>query len=198
MSGTARGIMPFITGSGGPRVRYGRLNASEAFREGALVGINDEGEVEEFPVDGSPAILTDVFTLASSGILGGISAMDGDTTRTDGFARTGGTAGGAADLISYYPWNDGNLFITKNFWATGDPTTASIPAGTSVGDDYLIVARASDDLWGLELTAGVQGTNPTATIHQVLNVRMEPILADDTTTGKWVVFEIKAGVEQAN
>jgi len=188
MSGTARGIMPFITGSGGPVVRYGRLNASEAFREGALIGINADGEVAEFPVDGTPAILTDICATA---MLGGISAMDGDTGRTDGFARATGA------LVSYYPWNAGTLFITKNFWATGDPTTASIPAGTSVGDDYLIVARASDDVWGLELTAGVQGTNPCANIHQVLNTRMEPISASDTTTGVYVVFEINAGTEAA-
>jgi hypothetical protein len=62
----------------------------------------------------------------------------------------------------------------------------------------MLVARASDDLWGLEITVAVHGTNPIAVIHQVLNVRMEPILADDTTTGKWVVFEIQAGVEEAN
>jgi len=196
MSGTARGIMPFITGSGGPRVRYGRLNASEAFREGALVAINDEGEVEEFPIDGSPAIISDVCATATSGVLGGISAMDGDTTRTDGFARVAdGTFKSA--LVSYYPWNDATLFITKNFWATGDPTTDVIPPGTMVGDIYLITARAADDLWGVEQTVGVPGTNPCAVVHQVLNSRMEPIGATDTTTGVWIVFEIQAGLEAA-
>jgi hypothetical protein len=182
--------MPFIVGSGGPRVRYGRLKASEAFREGALVGINDEGTVEEFPVDGSAALNEDVCAAASSGILGGISAMDGDTSRTDGFARSTG------DLISYYPWNEATLFITKNFWATGDPTTDVVPPATMVGDDWIPTARAADDLWGLEQTTAIQGVNPCCIVHQVLNVRMEPILATDTTTGKWIVFEINAGTEK--
>ena len=184
----AHDIMPFITGSGGPRVRFAPLNASESFREGALVFVNSDGELAEFPADDTQALISDI---SGTGILGGIAAMDGDTTRTDGFARSTG------DLISYYPWNDGTLFITKNFFTAGDPDTLLIPSGTVVGEDWQITNQNASDIWGVENTAGVQGTDVRAIVHSVLNSRRQPIAASDTTTGVWVVFEIQAGTEAA-
>jgi hypothetical protein len=182
---SARGIMPFITGSGGPNVRYARLTASQTFREGEMVTVVDAGTLTECPMDDSEILLSDL----DSGLLGGVSAMDGDTTRTDGFARVA-----TRDLIAYYPWNEGTLFITKNFWATGDPDTDVVPAGTDVGESYMVTGQNANDLWGIEQTAGVSGRDVQALIHQVLNVRKEPIAAADTTTGVWLVFELKITV----
>lgn len=178
----ARDFMPFITGSGGPRVRYGRLNASESFREGEMVFINNDGEIAEGPADDSVLTLADL----DSGYLGGVAAMDGDTARTDGFARSTG------DLISYYPWNDGTLFITKNYVSAAD--TTAVPPGSIVGESFQIHGSNATTLtanWEILSTAGVHGTDVQAIIHQVLNSRMEPITAADTTTGVWVVFEIR-------
>lgn len=186
---SARDFMPFITGSGGPRVRYGRLNASESFREGEMVFIDDAGEVAELVQDDTQIILGDF----DSSLLGGVAAMDGDTARTDGFARTGdGTA--ASDLISYYPINEGTLFITKNFIGAGTPDTAAIPAGTDVGESYQVAGTDLVGQWEIEQTAGVRGVDLCALIHQVLNVRKEPISAADTTTGIWLVFELQISV----
>jgi len=180
---SARDIMPFIVGSGGPKIRYGRLNASESFREGELVFINNDGELAELPADDSVALISDL----DSGGLGGVAAMDGDTARTDGFARSTG------DLISYYPWNEGTLFITKNYVSAAD--TAAVPPGSIVGESFQIHGSNAGVLtanWEILSTAGVLGTDVCAFIHQVLNSRMEPITAADTTTGVWVVFEIYA------
>jgi hypothetical protein len=179
----ARDFMPFIVGSGGPRVRYGRLNASETFREGEVVYINNDGEVAEGPADDSVLLIADL----DSGVLGGVAAMDGDTTRTDGFARSTGA------LVSYYPWNDGTLFITKKYVSAAD--TVAIPPGTIVGESFQVHGSNATVLtanWEILSTAGVPGTDICAEIHQVLNSRMEPILATDTTTGVWVVFELYA------
>jgi len=179
----ARDFMPFITGSGGPRVRYGRLNASESFREGEMVFANNDGEIAELPVDDSVVLISDL----DSSLICGVAAMDGDTARTDGFARSTG------NLVSYYPANDGTLFITKNYVSAAD--TAAVPPGTIVGESFQVHGSNATTLssnWEILSTAGVAGTDLQALIHQVLNSRKEPISATDTTTGVWVVFELIA------
>jgi len=184
----ARDFMPFITGSGGPVVRYGRLNAAETFREGEMVFINNDGEVAELPIDDSVVIVGDM----ESSQLAGVAAMDGDTTRTDGFARTTG------DLISYYPINMGTLFITDNYVSAAD--TAAIPPGTIVGESFQVHGSNATTLtanWEILSTAGVAGVDMQALVHQVLNSQMEPIGATDTTTGKWIVFELISGIGAA-
>jgi hypothetical protein len=177
----ARDFMPFITGSGGPRVRQAPLTASATFLEGELVVVVDAGTLSEMPQDDDQILIGDF----DSGLLGGVAAMDGHTTRTDRTARSTG------DMISYYPINDGTLFITENFVATGDPDTAVIPAGTDVGESYQVTGVNGDGSWAIEQTAGAMGVNMCAIVHQVLNARKEPIGATDTTTGKWVVFELQ-------
>jgi len=189
----ARDFMPFITGSGGPVVRYGRLNASETFREGEMVFANNDGEIAELPVDDSVVIVGDM----ESSQLAGVAAMDGDTTRTDGFARVGdGTSKSA--MVSYYPINQGTLFITKNYVSAAD--TTAIPPGTIVGESFQVHGSNATTLssnWEILSTAGVAGVDMQALVHQVLNVRKEPIGATDTTTGVWVVFELISGIGAA-
>ena len=184
----ARDFMPFITGSGGPRVRYGRLNASESFREGEMVFVNNDGEIAELPTDDSVVVVGDMETSQ----LAGVAAMDGDTTRTDGFARSTG------DLVSYYPINEGTLFITKNYVSAAD--TAATPPGSIVGESFQVHGSNATTLssnWEILSTAGVAGVNMQALVHQVLNSRMEPITAADTTTGVWIVFELISGIGAA-
>ncbi len=189
----ARDFMPFITGSGGTDVRYGRLDASASFREGEMVFVNNDGEIEELPVDDSVLVIGDMET----SFLGGVAAMDGDTARTDGFARTGdGTA--QSDLISYWPINQGIQFITRNVVSAAD--TAATPTGVMVGESFQIHGSNATTLtpnWEILTTAGVSGVDIQALIQNVLNVRKEPISAADTTTGVWVVFEIVATVGAA-
>jgi len=152
-----------------------------------MVCVVDAGTLSECTQDDTQLIIADF----DSGLIAGVAAMDGDTTRTDGHARSTG------DLISYYPVNDGTLFITQNFVAAGDPDTAVIPAGTDVGESYQVVGVNGDGSWAIEQTAGVEGVDLQAIVHNVLNARMEPIGATDTTTGVYVVFEMKIGVGAA-
>jgi hypothetical protein len=181
---SARDFMPFITGSGGPRIRYAPLTASSTFLEGEMVAVVDAGTLSELTQNDGQITLSE----ADSALFFGVAAMDGGTTRTDGFARSTG------DLISYYPVNDGTLFITKNFVGAGTPDTAAIPADSDVGESYQIAGINANGTWAIEQTAGVMGVDLCALIHNVLNVRKEPLAAGDSTTGIWLVFELQVSV----
>ena len=176
-------IMPLVYGSGGPNVRSGRLTASSSFYEGEPVNVVDAGTLSEAPQDTTIWAVAD----SDSANLGGIAAMDGDTTRTDGFARATG------ERISYYPWNEGTLFICKLFFATGDTTTVVVPVLTDIGESYEFAQGATAGIagWGVEQTAGASGTAVQALIHDVLDANKKPIAAADTTGGTYLVFEIR-------
>jgi hypothetical protein len=189
----ARDFMPWQSISGGPATASARLTASASFREGELVAVADAGTLSEVVQDDSQIIIADL----DSGLLGGVAAMDGDTTRTDGFARNAATASVPGDIITYWPWNQGTLFITKNFVGAGTPDTAAIPAITDVGESYQVAGINLNGTWAIEQTAGVEGVDLQAIIHQVLNVRKEPIQVGDTTTGVYLVFELRVGVGAA-
>ncbi len=185
----ARDFWPLSAHSGGHHVvRYGKLNASESFREGEMVFINGDGEIAELNNDDSKVIVGDMQTSQ----MAGVAAMDGDTARNDGFARSTG------DLISYWPINEGTLFITKNYISAAD--TSAIPPGTIVGESFQVHGSDATTLtanWEILSTAGVAGVDMQALVHDVLNVRKEPITASDTTTGVWVVFELISGIGAA-
>ena len=181
---SARDFMPFITGSGGPNVKYAPLTASAEFVEGEMVVVVDAGTLSEMDQDDGQIVIADF----DSALLGGVAAMDGDTSSDARKVRATG------DLVSYYPINEGILFITENFVGNNTPDTAAIPAGTDVGESYQIAGINANGTWAIEQTAGVRGVDLCALIHNVLNVRKEPIGATDTTTGKWLVFELQVSV----
>ena len=153
---SARDFMPFSSANGGHVVTaWAPLNAGESFREGEMVVVNNDGELAEGPVDDTQLLVAD----SDSGTLGGVAAMDGDTARTDGFARSTG------DRISYYPWNEGTIFITSKVRDTGAIDTQIVPAGNLVGEACQITGTNLNGEWVLETgVAGVAGTDVVAHI----------------------------------
>lgn len=190
-------ILPFKSPRGGVHeIRYGVMNASETFQKGEPVFINNDGEVAEPPYDATEILLADL----DSGRQGGIAAWGpgAATSAADPNSRVNidprtGAAYATGALIGYWPWDQGTLFITDNFFAAA-AGSAVVPAGTDVGESYQITGATfgtPDGGWGVEQTAGVPGTDVCAIVHQVLDSMYRPISATDTTTGVYVVFEIK-------
>lgn len=167
------------------QVRWARLNAGEVYEAGQLVGVNDDGELVEFPDDGTQALDADIDI---EGALGGISAE----WAIDRALLPGATTSRGVDTTTtYYPWNTGMLFRTNNFWAAGG-ASAVVPVLTDVGEIYQITFdNTLTNEWGVEQTAGVLGTDITAVVHGVLDSLGRPILAADTTGGTTVIFEIR-------
>jgi hypothetical protein len=112
----------------------------------------------------------------------GIAAVHGDTTRTDGFARTTG------DLIAYWPADDGTVFITRNI--TDGSGTAVVPTGTMVG--LAVQLEHNNSKWAIiPGAAATRGTDVVATIVGVLDSAKNPIAATDTTTGVYALFQLQ-------
>lgn len=176
---SARDIMPFKSPLGGTTsVIHGPLNASESFKEGELVGINSDGEVAEFPADGTPALTADIDVAR----IAGIAATPGDTTLTDGNAAATG------DTIAIWPADQDTLFITDN--VTDGSGTAVVPTGTMRG--LIVQIEHNNGEWAvIPGAAATVGTHVGAAIVDVLNSSKNPISATDTTTGRFVVFRLQ-------
>jgi hypothetical protein len=153
------------------------LNASESFREGELVGINSDGELAEFPADGTPALLADIDTNRTCGV----ALMNGDTTRTDGHAAATG------NRVTFAPADAGIIFITNNI--TDGSGTAVVPTGTMRG--LAVTVEHNNGAWALiPGAAATFGTHVAALIVDVLDSQKTPITATDTTTGVYALFQL--------
>lgn len=181
----ARDIMPFNSPLGGTyEVRYGPMNASEVFEVGEPVGLNDDGEITEAPDDGTQVIIGDFDQV--DGTAFGIAAFGPGAGNID--PKTGVAFATGAE-IAYWPANQGTLFITDNFWATGAAGTAVVPLQTDVGESYQISEGGAG--WGVEQTAGVVGVDIQAIVHDVLDAQKSPIRLSGNA-GVFLVFEIVA------
>lgn len=195
----ARGdIMPYISVHGNTHPpRYAPMNASETFQRGELVFINTDGELAEFPVDATEALIADIGT---GGLLGGIACFGpgaasaaADPTNAVAINPKTGVAFTTGDSIGYWPWDRGTLFITNNVLAAGGAATA-LPDGADRGVQFQLTygtVGTPDAGWAVEKTAGVTGTDVLAVIHDVLDSQLRPVSATDTTTGVYYVFEIR-------
>jgi hypothetical protein len=194
-------ILPFKSPHGGiTEIRYYPITVSQTFNKGELVGVVDAGTVTAFPKNATQAILASIDTvgnicgIAAFGPGAATSAADPTNFVKLNYARADGTW--PVDTpVGIWPADQGILFITDNFLAAGGAATA-IPAGTDVGEPYQITygtVGTPDAGWGVEATAGAYGIDVVAVVHQVLNARKQPILSTDTTTGVYVVFEIRTG-----
>jgi hypothetical protein len=186
-------IMPFDMGAAMSAVRYAALNASETFKIGDVVNLNDDGELEMVSLTNDELELGDL----DGGRLCGVAAMSGDTGATAGVyagntypnaAPFGGATTG--DRISYWPADQGILFITSQVFASGG-AAAGIPPGTIVGEALFFTYSSTLGHWGIELADAAYGTEVVAIIHQVLDAQKNPIAPANTTDGVYVVFEIK-------
>lgn len=156
--------------SAGSNVLHGPMNASESFLVGELVGINSDGEVAELPADGTKAVLGDI-----------------DVARICGIAMTSTTGLSTGAQISFYPADQGTLFITDNI--TDGSGTAVVPTGTMRG--LAVTLEHNNSAWALiPGTAATFGTDIAALIVDVLDSTRTPISATDTTTGVYAVFQL--------
>ena len=180
----ARDIMPWISPRGGTHeVRWGTMNASETFEVGEPVGVNDDGEIFEFPVDNTEIIVGD-----PDGVVGGIAAYGPGASNID---PTTGAAFATSARIPYWPWGQGTLFITSNFYAVTTPSTRVTPLQTDVGENYMIVASTTAAIagWGIQQEAGLSGVDVIASVNEVLDANYAPIRISGGT-GVYLVFEI--------
>ncbi len=190
----ARDIMPFKSAHGGTtQVKWGQMTASEVFDVGEPVMIVTAGTLSEPDDDADSWKYAEIGTGAEAGIAangpaGGAQANDRGAQidiRT-GVAMT--TLGHCA----YWPINEGTLFITKNFWATG-AGSAVAPDLANIGISHMITYATfgtPDAGWGIEETAAVSGTDVSAVVVDVLDAQKEPI-RNSGNAGVYVVFEIR-------
>jgi hypothetical protein len=184
-------IMPAKSEHGAANILLsGVMNASETFTVGDLVFVNSDGEVAQFPTDGTEALISDI---SGTGLICGVAAnpgVDPSTNTAFNDPRTGAAYTTGAQ-IQFWPADHGTLFKTRRIISAVG--TSVVPTGSMAGKDFqLTFDNTSSRLWwAIETTAAVQGTDVRAVIHQVLDSRGRPIPATDTTNGVWAIFEIK-------
>ena len=178
----ARDIMPWISPDGGTRqVRWNGMTASEVFEIGEPIVVQDAGTVAEFVGATTSVPITEF----DSGMLGGIDAAGPGAGNIDPKTGAAYATGGE---IPWWPFGDDTLFITKNFFATGDTTTLAVPAVTDIGESYKMNQAAANTAWGLEQTAAVPGTDLQCVVHDVLDAEKRPVRVSGAT-GVYLVFE---------
>jgi hypothetical protein len=183
-------LMPARAEHGGHNItRRGVMNAAETFTVGDLVFVNNDGEIAQFPADGTEALLADMDSGRQCGVACN-PGVDPSTGTAFNDPRTGAAYATGAEIL-FWPADQGTLFKTRNvISAVNTPVT---PTGVMVGESFQLTFdnTAGVNEWCIETTAGVPGTDVCAIVVQVLDSRGRPISATDTTTGVWVVFEIK-------
>lgn len=184
-------IMPAKDTQGAANMlQRGTMTSGEVFAVGDIIAKVDAGTITEPHDDGAQVVTAD----ADSGQLFGVAASPGvdPSTGTSLPNPRTGVAYAAGDEILYWPAGRGILFKTKNFITAGGTTGTGIPPGTIVGESLQVTYGTAATIgWGVENTAGVDGTDLLAIVHSVLDARGRPIAASDTTTGVWVIFELK-------
>lgn len=161
-----------------------------AFTVGDLVFRNNDGEIQQFPVDATVATLADM----DSGRICGVAASPGvdPSVPTTLINPATGIAYATGDEVLFWPAGHGILFKTKNIVTAAN--TPVVPTGIMVGESVAMIFDNTAGIleWSLDVdTAAASGTDVMAIIHAVLDSRGRNITAADTTTGVWAVFEIK-------
>ena len=179
-------------------VQHAALTAAQIFVQGDLVFMAAAGTLSGFPQDGTEAIVADGVLLAA---IVGVAAWGPGQVATAEFNRTRvmtnpitGNAFATGDLIGYYPARKGNLFKAQVL-ATGG-ASAGVGLTTHKGELFQLThsAGTTPDLgWGVELTAGVPGTDIVAAVVEVLAADGRP----STTAGTHFLFEILTGLPLA-
>lgn len=178
----ARDIMPWRSVLGGTyRVKWAPMTASEVFETGEPVGVVAAGTLTE-PVGATTSVVVGDFENGLGGIAvigpgaGNINPATGDAFAT-------------GDDVAYWPFGDGNEFITDNAFATGDTTTAHVPVQADVGTHYKMNQAAAATAWGIEVTAALPGVDLVCLITEVLDVNKAPLRVSGGT-GVYMVFEV--------
>lgn len=179
----ARDIMPFKSPLGGTfTVKTGRLSAAQTFEIGEPIGVVNAGTIQEMPIDESPWQPGD----ADTGLQMGIACYGPGAANIN--PQTG-TTYTTNDEVSYWPINEGIIFITDNFMDT-TMATAVTPVQTDVGEAYQVsYSTAAPIGWGIEQTAATAGTDVEARIVDVLDINKAPI-SRSGGTGVYLLFEL--------
>lgn len=186
-------FMPARSEHGGHNiVMSGVMNAAEAFTVGDVVFRNNDGEIEQAPIDASPFVVGDM----DSGRIWGVAANPGvdPSTNTALINPHTGVAYTTGDQILFWPADHHIIFKTKNVvTAANTPVT---PTGVMVGEAVAIIFDNTAGVvkWCLDVDTAPGVADPAAVIHGVLDSRGKRISATDTTTGVWVLFELKTAV----
>lgn len=188
----ARDIMPWKSPLGGSyEVRYAGMTAAQTFDVGEPVVVVTAGTVTEATAAGW--VVTDFTTAGSSAMQGGIACNGpgaGNINPDTGIAYA------TNDKIAFWPLNQGILFITDNFYATGASAAggATTPLVTDIGESYELSSDGT--VWVVEQTAAAPGTDVQARIVDVLDTNKAPIRITGQT-GVYVVFELCATMTAA-
>lgn len=197
-----RDIQPYKSHEGGHiDIAYAPMNASETFEGGELICINTDGEAQTFTKNGGQAVLAQAGI--GTGLIVGV-AVNGPGAAASAAVPTGrawvnpetGTTYATGDQIAYYVTGPGRLFISKALVAGGASGASTAVSGAARGIIYEITyesASTPDAGWGVELTAGVAGTDVLAKVVDVLDSNYRRISAT-ATNGVYVVFEILTNV----
>lgn len=176
-----------------PTIYHGPLAASQVFAQGDPVYVDPaSGTMNVCASDGTEILIDECTGFAAS-------AASGEESNHRANLSYGGGPGGAATSTArgYYEAASGTglLLKTKNFYATGAAGTQAAKTGALRGLLYQISADNvvdEDAEWGVEQTAGVQGTDLVAEVVDVLNDDMSQVLPGTTLTAGdgWIVFRI--------
>lgn len=176
---------------GGFTVQHAALTAAQIFVQGDLVFVDAAGTLAGFPQDGTEALLADIGTTGDQvGVAcwGPGQAPSAELTRTRVMVNpVTGNAFVAGDLIGYTPAGPNQLFRAQVLALGG--AAAGIGLATHKNELFQLTysAGTTPDLgWGVELTAGVPGTDICARIVEVLDARGRPT----ATAGTHFLFEI--------
>jgi hypothetical protein len=162
------------------------MAASEVFEGGEPIMVVGAAGTAVEPVGATTSWPLTEFT---SGVEAGIACFGpGDGTKLN---PATGVAFATGDDIAYWPINEGNLFITDNFFETGDTTTLATPAQTDVGYHYKMNQAVLNTAWGIEQTVGAPGVDVLANVVEVLDADKVPIRLSGQT-GVSLVFHITA------
>jgi len=189
----ARDIMPFKSAHGGTEtVRYGQMTASEVFDIGEPIKAATAGTFEEPPQDTTEFLIADSTSPDAAGIAcfgpAGGAQSDDHAARID--PRTG-VAFATLGHIAYWPFNEGTVFITRNFW-TAAAGALDVPDLTDIGNDYQMTYGTfgtPDGGWGVAVDAGVASTDFVCTIVDVLDNELQPI-RNSGNAGIFVTFTV--------
>ena len=179
-----RDIWPWTSVLGGTyEARWGQMTANEVFEGGEPVMVVAAGTLTE-PIGNTTSWPLTEFD--ATGIEGGIAVFGPGGGNIN--PRTG-VAFATGDDIAYWPINQGNVFITKNFFATADTTTLVVPVQGDVGEAYYVNQAVLNTAWGLEQTAALEGTNVQGNVMEVLDANYVPI-RESGQAGVYLLFTL--------
>ena len=181
-----RDIMPWKSPRGGTyEVRWGAMTTGGTFVQGEPIALVDAGTLTEMPQDTTEVLHADM----DAGHEGGIACFGPGAGNINPMT---GVAFATGDMIAYWPWGQGTLFITSNFH-TDAGAAAAVPALTDVGESYeLDYATAAAPIgWGIDQTANATVTELGCKIVEVLDTNKYPTYHPSWDgTGVYLVFEI--------